>query len=240
MCNQKGRRTLGRGSYAHRSLSRLGGARGVHQSKMSRRNELRVQLSLSRVGIRIASAPGRSVLLLGGGWAPVGWAPVAHLGLRMGSWGRSSGPSGAIFGARPPVTTCLLLGSGRHETGELQGSPLRPSGGHGTLGWEGGKKLQRFQIDDSVPELAPALPQLVKQPPTTRRDAPSFTTAILIPDRSPRCRRKRSCRSPQLCRSLSCTTPRSEAPAPRPQGPNVTSPPANQANPYRPSPTSNL
>jgi hypothetical protein len=169
MCNQKGGRTLGRCSYAHRSLSRLGGARGVHQSKMSRPNELRVQLSLSRVDIRIASAPACSVQSACCLWAVDGpqWdGPSAHLGLRIGSWGRSSGPSGAIFGATTPA---CWLGSGHRETGELQGYPLRPSGGHAILTWEGGKKLQRFQIDDSIPKLAPALPQLVSNLRRPRR-----------------------------------------------------------------------
>lgn len=97
---------------------------------MSRRNELGVQLSLSRVDIRIASAPAVQCCC----WAVEGsrldGPQFAHLGLRMGSWGRSSGPSGAIFGARPPA---LVLGPGHLETGELQGFPLGPSGGHGTL-----------------------------------------------------------------------------------------------------------
>lgn len=105
---------------------------------MSRRNELRVQLSLSRVDIRIASAPACPVLLVSGGRPAVGWAQCSSRS--------ADGKLGPQFGAvRCHIwgeTTCLLLGSGPLGTGKLQGCPLWPSGGHGTLAWpawEGGR-----------------------------------------------------------------------------------------------------
>lgn len=133
----------------------------------------------------------------------------------MGSWGRSSGPSGAIFGARPPAR-CWVQGRLGRESCRDSRCGLAAGMAHWLRKAEEAPTLpDRRQHSEARPSTA--LPQLVRATSDNeRRHAPSFTTAILIPERSPRCRRKRSCRSPRLCRSLLCTIPRSETLRPDP------------------------
>lgn len=78
-----------------------------------------------------------------------------------GSWAAARGRQVPFLGQDHPDHLPCCWGPGHIETGELQGFPLWPSGGHGALAWEGGKQPQRFQIDDSIPSPRQHCPKLV-------------------------------------------------------------------------------